>query len=56
MIFDFLAAVKISMFFFWVVTPCIPKVDTNVSVKQAVLIFNPEDGDSMFLRYIGMYL
>jgi hypothetical protein len=37
--FEVLTAVRMTMLFFWVVTPC-----------------SPEDGNSMFLRNVGIYL
>jgi hypothetical protein len=40
-------AVRMKMLFFWVVTPCILVVDTNVSEKHTVSIFSPEECTSL---------
>jgi hypothetical protein len=45
-----LTAVKMSMFVFWVVTPCGLVGRCNVSEEHTASILNPEDGDSMFLN------
>jgi hypothetical protein len=49
--FEVFTAVRIVMFF-WVLAPW---VDTRVSEKHTIFIFIPENGDSMFLRNVGIY-
>jgi hypothetical protein len=43
------------MLVFWVVATSI-LADTNVSDKHNASTFSPKDGDSMFLRKVGIYL
>jgi hypothetical protein len=49
--FEVLTEVKLPMLVFWVVTPC-GKVDRY----QHFGGFNPEDGGSVFLRNVDIYL
>jgi hypothetical protein len=42
--------------FFWVWRRVDLSVDASVSEKHTAAIFNPEDGDNMFLRNVGMNL
>lgn len=47
--FDLLAAVKISMMIFWVVTLCGLQVGPDVWEKYSSSLLKAEDGDNMFL-------
>jgi hypothetical protein len=53
MIFEVLTAVKVSTLVFWVVTPC-GLVDRYQHFIGTY--FSPEDGGSMLLRNVGIYL
>jgi hypothetical protein len=47
---------KMLMLVFWVATPCGLVVDINVLQEHTASIFNPEDGASMSLGNIYIYL
>jgi len=51
--FDLLAAVKISMMIFWVVTLCGLQVGPDVWEKYSSSLLKAEDGDNMFLLNVG---
>jgi hypothetical protein len=53
--FEVLTVVKMSMLFFWVVMLC-GLIGRYQCYGETVSIFNPEDGDGMFLQNIGIYL
>jgi hypothetical protein len=51
-----LTPVKMSMFVFWVVTPCELVVHTSVSQEHTLSIFGAKDGNCPFPRNVRIYL